>query len=346
MNVKRAAGRETMADETHIRLLAAHLADCGTGWSMGTFGAIGEFTRDPDERVLSAISDATAAVVTSRGGLRLKPHSDQQLIASESLTKESWSQRVALCLPKAHCTMNTRRVLTELGPDGDALRPTDQGGVLFDLGLGCVQVDVCVRIPDPDTVQALRRVAGQPVFAPQSQALQILMAANPHRVFLTRLGRLEVFQPIPPPDGRSPDGPHTHILPKLLASKRTHAATEPLPDGWVPCAHFYPGHPQRDQLGISHSFDRTKHDAFQALLDQFGVPELTRLKRDVIRKIGTGEPPVTGDNFGGRYGRATLRIVLRQAVASRYSAPTLQHWLSTFDERGADDPVDPMDQLH
>lgn len=335
-----------MADENHIRLLAAQLADCGTGWSMGTFGAIGEFTRDPDERVLSAISETTAAVVTPRGGLRLKAHSDQRLIASEVLTNESWSQRIALCLPEAHCMMNSRQVLTELGPDDDALRPVDQGGVLFDLGLGCLQVDVCVRIPNPDTARALRRVAGQPVFAAESSALPILMAANPHRVFLTRIGRLEVFQPIPAPNGRSPDGPHTHILPKLLVSARTHAATEPLPEGWVPCAHFYPAHPQRDQLGIPHSFDQTKHDVFQKLLDRFGVPELTRLKRDVIRKVETGEHPISGDELGGRHGRAALRLALRQTLASGHSPPTLQDWLSAFDNRSADDPVDPMEQLH
>ncbi len=331
-----------MAGDTPARLLAAHLADDNTGWSMGTFGAIGEFTRDPDEAVLSTTDDAGLSVVTSRGGLRLSALKELRLIASESLTRESWSQRVALCLPQDRCVMHERRALTELGPDDDALRDADRGGVLFDLGLGCRQVDVCVRIPDADTVQALRRAIGQPVFAPGSIALPVLMAANPHRVFLTRLGRLEVFQPIPPPGGRSPDGPHTHLLPKLFATGRTHAATEPLPDGWIPCAHFYPAHPQRDGLGRAHPFQTEWHTAFQNLLYAFGSPELTALKQRVMAGIAAGEAPGPETESGGRHARATIRIALRQMQAAGASYPALQNWLATFDHHGPDDPVDPM----
>lgn len=327
-------------------VLAAHLADCRTGWSMGTFGAIGEFTRDADEPVLSFGDVATRAVVTSRGGLCLAGSDELRLIASESLTKESWSQRVALCLPQDRCTMHERRVLTELGPDDDALRDVDRGGALFDLGLGCRQVDVCVRIPDIDTAQALRRAIGQPVFAPGSIALPLLMAANPHRVFLSRLGRLEVFQPIPPPDGRSPDGPHTHILPKLLVTGRTHAATEPLPDGWTPCAHFYPAHPQRDGPGRARDFQTEWHTAFQKLLDVFGSPELVALKRHVMARIAAGDAPGPETGMTGRHERATIRIALRQMRGAGTTSAALRDWLAVFDHHGTDDAIDPMDQLH
>ena len=47
------------------------------------------------------------------------------------------------------------------------------------------------------------------------------------------MGRVEVFQPIPSPDGKSPEGPHTHVLPRLLAHGRLNAATVPVPDGWL-----------------------------------------------------------------------------------------------------------------
>ena len=116
------------------------------------------------------------------------------------------------------------------GADDEALRERDRDAVLFDLGLGALQVDCCVRVADPEVAAQLRAHCGQPVFA--APAMGIILAANPHRVFLSRLGRIEVFQPIPPPDGKSPDGPHTHVLPGLLRHRRTHAATEPIPDGW------------------------------------------------------------------------------------------------------------------
>lgn len=137
----------------------------------------------------------------------------------------------------------------EIGRDSDALRAEDREGVLFDLGLGTLQVDVCVRSSDPEVVAALRGCAGKSIFAPGNEAMRVILAANPHRVFVSRIGRAEVFQPIPPPGGKSPSGPHSHVLPKLLAHGRTHAATEPLPDEWIPCAHFYPPHPLRDRFG-------------------------------------------------------------------------------------------------
>ena len=119
----------------------------------------------------------------------------------------------------------------------------------------------------------------------------IILATNPHRVFLSRLGRVEVFQPIPPPDGKSPDGPHTHVLPGLLRHRRTHAATEPIPDGLVPCAHVYPPHPAKDGMGRARPFDRAHHEAFQAILRSYGDPKFLALKQQVLDAVAAGADP-------------------------------------------------------
>jgi hypothetical protein len=37
-------------------------------------------------------------------------------------------------------------------------------------------------------------------------AMRIILMSNPHRVFISRVGRAEIFQPIPPPGG-PPMGP-------------------------------------------------------------------------------------------------------------------------------------------
>ncbi len=103
--------------------------------------------------------------------------------------------------------------------------------ILFDLGLGALQADFCVRINDHGLAARLREHAGRAVFEPGNPAMAMILAANPHRVFVSRLGRIEVYQPIPPPSGKSPEGPHTHVLPRLLNSGRTHPATEPVPEG-------------------------------------------------------------------------------------------------------------------
>ena len=129
--------------------LAGQLADTDASWSIGTFGAIAEFSRDASEAAeLQQTSDAIS-VVTDKGGLCIVPRSDLRLIASESPATESWSHRMALCLPHASCAMSGREVFTEVGADGGALRPQDRGGVLFDLGLGILQIDACVRLLNP-----------------------------------------------------------------------------------------------------------------------------------------------------------------------------------------------------
>ena len=326
--------------------LAVRLADTDTSWSMGTFGAIAEFSRDVSEAAELQQTSAAISVVTDKGGLCIVPRPNLRLIASESPTTESWSHRMALCLPHGSCAMSGRAVLTEIGPDGGALRPQDRDDVLFDLGLGILQIDACVRVSDPAVVAVLRGCTGKSVFAPSNDAMHIILAATPHRVFVSRIGRAEVFQPIPPPDGKSPDGPHTHVLPKLLSHRRTHAATEPLPEGWVPCAHLYPPHPLRDRLGQWHPFRHDCHTAFQALLERYGNPDLVALKRHIIRSVTSGCEPSTVALPNGRFARAIVRVTLRQLQASGRTLASLPAWLSACDRLRPADEDDPMEALH
>jgi hypothetical protein len=330
-----------------IDFLAGQLADTEAGWSVGTFGAIAEFTREAGETAELNRTSESISIVTDKGGLRIAPLSDLRLIASESPTAESWSHRVALCLPVASCAMSGRSTLTEIGPDDAALRVEDRSGVLFDLGLGTLQIDACIRVGEPDVVAALRSRAGKSLFEPENDTMRIILAANPHRVFVSRVGRAEVFQPIPPPGGKSPDGPHTHVLPKLLAHRRTHAATEPVPEGWVPCAHIYPAHPLRDQLGRKCAFRKPHHAAFQDLLERYGVPELVALKRQVVDAAAAGRRPDAMYVRNDRFARATVRAALRQLSVAEPLSPALAEWLSAYDRLDPSDDVEnPMEALH
>jgi len=313
-----------------LDVLVEQLTDVETGWSIGTFGAIAEFSRDSGEATEIDIGDEAVSAVTTRGGLRIGVSRGLRPIAAETLTRQSWSQRVALCLREQVCTMNQRAVLTEIGPDEQSLRPQDRAAVLFDLGLGALQVDACVRSDDPTAVAALRAWQGRSLFDPGCGAMAVILAANPHRVFLSRLGRIEVFQPIPPPKGKSPQGPHTHVLPRLLRHRRTHAATEPVPQGWVPCAHFYPPHPARDDVGETRPFQDGRHVAFQALLDRYGDPDLLTVKRDVAAAVAAGREP-SAVTASDRFARATVRIALRQLQALQPELPALAGWRSAHD---------------
>ncbi len=327
-----------------IDLLHRAIADPDTQWSLGTFGAIAEFSRDSDEPVTLRQSNDAVSAVTARGGIAIRHHPRNRALASESITKSGWNQRIALCLSEADAAMGRRTELTELGADGAALCSEDRDSILFDLGLGAPHADFCVRIADGKSAAELRRHAGRPVFEPGNPAMGLILAANPHRVFSSRLGRIEVYQPIPPASGKSPDGPHTHVLPNLLRSGRTHPATEPIPEGWVPCAHLYPPHPARDGSGEARPFDTTHHDSFQSMIERFGSPEILAIKRRVRDAISAEQPPsaIPGD----RHGRANIRIALRQLKAAGHVSPVLQSWLQNFDPAGLETDADEADLHH
>jgi Family of unknown function (DUF6925) len=214
--------------------LFARLADPRSHWSLGTWGAIAEFARDADEAAALVCDSGSISALTARGGLRI----DCAGIRTAALGDDC----LALCLPQAQCAMGRRAVLTEIGPDRDALRGEDREAPLFDLGLDVLQLDACVRASDVALAAQLRAHCGQSIFSHGSPAIGIILAANPHRVFASRVGRIEVYQPIPPHGGESPEGPHTHLLPELLRERRTHAPEASIPAGFVPCAYVNTTH--------------------------------------------------------------------------------------------------------
>ena len=313
------------------KLLNEQVINPDTLWSLGTFGAIAEFSRDATEAVRISTSGSDISAVTGRGGLTLHMVEQLRPFASESITMLNWAHRVALCLPKSACEMSRRSVLTELGPDRGALRVEDRGHTLFDLGLDALQTDLCVRVGDEATVAQLREHVGGSVFEPGNPAMGIILASNPHRVFISRVGRVEVYQPIPPTNGKSPEGPHTHVLPKLLKAKRTHPATELVPADWVPCAHFYPAHPLRDAMGEPRPFDHARHEAFQRMLDAYGSPVGVDTKGKVMAAIAKGQPPWISNIAADRVVRTNIRVALRQLKALQHPSPAIPAWLEAFD---------------
>jgi len=76
-----------------IDLLQREISNPDTQWSLGTFGAIAEFSRDPDEPVRLSQSPDAVTAVTPRGGIALKPHASIRPFASEGITKAGWNQR-------------------------------------------------------------------------------------------------------------------------------------------------------------------------------------------------------------------------------------------------------------
>jgi hypothetical protein len=233
---------------------------------------------------------------------------------------DTWSSELALCMPAIEPLSGG--VVTPLGPDHQALRATDRTMALYDLGIGLGAVRFCVRTTDPHAIEALHAAAGQ---AASGDILHALMAAflhaQPHRVLLSPAGRIEVTAPIPMPDGRSPEGPHTHLLPALLASGRTHSANTPIPPGWQPILMLHPPGAWRDGLGRRTPYSREADDASGRLFQRFGLADERALRGQVEAAIAAGQAPQSFPRPSERRARAHLRVVLRRLAAAGSPGP-------------------------
>ncbi|CAM3240652.1 hypothetical protein SAMN04488021_13427 [Paracoccus aminovorans] len=312
----------------------------GTGWSMGSFGAIAEFHHVAGDPAATPLPGC--GIVTARGGIRLENIAAIRPVAWEGLSPRPhrWQQGVALCLPEGETGTARRSVLTELGPDTGALRDQDREAVLFDLGLDQPQVDFCVRTSDPALIAALRAECGRGVF--ESHAMAAILPAHPHRVALTGIGRVEVFQKIGGPDtgGVSPPGPHTHVLPKLLRSRRTHSANTPIPPGLVPVAGLHPESPVMDTMGADRDFDAAAFADFQRMLAEWGDGGRNALKARVWAALAEGVAPGDFPPPDDRHARTALRVALRQAERRDGPSPALAAWRAAFDRDTAEPDED------
>lgn len=299
--------------------IARQLKDIQAGWSIGSFGAIGEFHQRMDDHLL--VDDPTQLLyVTEKGGIWI----DQEMlhqskcIAYEGLSRnpQRWSSEVVFCLPELEARMNNRDQVTELGLDQGALRDTDRTCLLFDMGLSLANVDFCIRTSDPELIRVLRGAEGKSIFAPDNPAMAAILKLHPHRVVISKLGRVEIYQKIGGPEtgGVSPDGPHTHVLPKLIKSGRTHSANTPVPDCFFPCLYLHPANPVMAPDGKDIPFQIDYFTAFQNILAQYGDPEILSLKGQVREAVANLKSPADFPEPTTRQGRAAMRIALRQLL--------------------------------
>jgi len=224
---------EGIADLVHDTLAAA-----AGGWSMGVEGALAEFVV-AGGRAEVVRRGRTVEAVTLGGGLRLAIPAAAQAFAVADPHPPDGPGAVYLAVPRASLGVPPP-VVTVLGPDRAALRPEDGGGVLVDLAVGRAAAAFCIRTGDAALLTRLRAVEGSTWPDALAAVGPAVVAASPHRVVSTPVGRIEVWNPIPPDQGTSPDGPHTHLLPALLATGRELPAGHKLPAGLAPAAAFHP----------------------------------------------------------------------------------------------------------
>jgi hypothetical protein len=175
--------------------------------------------------------------------------------------------------------------------------------LLFDLGSASRSpTSACARAIRPPS-RVCARSCGHALFSHEAAALLGRHAgAQPAAGVPQQVARVEVYQPIPPADGKTPDGPHTHVRPQLVGHRRSHAATVPIPAGWSPVLWLFPAHPLDGD-----SLDVERFEAFQALLRRFG-PATTREGKAAYAS-GARE-----DSLASRSARYAFRVAQRQAA--------------------------------
>lgn len=308
-------------------LIADFAADPDHGWSIGSFGAIGEFVRDADEPATIARGPSRLEIVTPRGAMRVAPAADLVPLAWDSLSGdgESWGHALAFCCARPQ---TPDRAIRALGHDSDALRPQDRGDRLFDMGVGSGAVIMALRTGDAALIAALDALEGVAMLSVPALMGEVLRA-QPHRVLLSPAGRIEVFQPIPPPDGTSPEGPHTHLLTKLVPKDRPHSANVPIPYGMQAALTLHPRSPWRDKLGERHDFMPAHDAAFAPWLARFGLAEDRDTERALHALLDGGALPGADGWPQTRRGRTKARILLRRRAAAgdRRVVP----WRAMFD---------------
>lgn len=221
-------------DEHRIRAFVLDSLRRGDGtWSLGVHGAVAEAPiLDP-----AACLEGDAVVARGRGGaLRLRI--DRDIRAFRQVGAADGVGATVLAVSRRRLPGTAPAGLTERGRDEAAIDPADDG-ILFDLGLGFRAARFMIRTADPALLRLLRRVAGAPLARVLAEAGAALAAASPTRVVEAYGARAEIVSPIPPPDGRSPEGCHTHLLPGALALARETPPGLDLGDAHAPVAvHF------------------------------------------------------------------------------------------------------------
>ncbi|MEM9628787.1 MAG: DUF1289 domain-containing protein [Pseudomonadota bacterium] len=207
---------------------------------LGVVGALGEFMPRPDAPVAVHLEGSVLIARTEGAALRLRLEDTTRALAFSNADPADGKEPIALVVPRQRWAVPAVSVLTALGPDREAITEDGLAGLLFDLGLGRQEARFLVRIADEHSREVMEAHLGTPLLEALPKIGPMLVRTSPPRVIETPLGRVEIATSIPPPGGKSPNGPHTHLLPAYLASGRTMPAGMNIPESYLPGTILYP----------------------------------------------------------------------------------------------------------
>jgi predicted Fe-S protein YdhL (DUF1289 family) len=220
-----------------IRSFVTETLRPGGTWITGVLGAVAEFCLGEGEAYEIETDSNLVRVLSPRGAISF--HIGENLRAL-SFGSMSGREIIVLAMPRGEAKSFPGEGLVCLGPDRDAIRERARDEILYDFGLGRRTAGFGIRTACPDLIAQLDCANGLDwrQFLPSIGA--DIQRASPTRVVRNAIGRIEVFTAIPLPDGESPAGPHTHLLPAYLIEGSDVPSKIDMPEGYVACATYYP----------------------------------------------------------------------------------------------------------
>jgi len=222
-----------------IRSFVTSTLEAGRGTRViGVVGAVAEFTMAQHANVDVRVDADDITAYTQNGAMRVKINDD---IRALTFDPPDWEReaRIVLALKRERGRLPVASGVADLGPDADALLQ-EKSTKLYDLGLARKEGRFCVRLGEGAAQEALDGSKGLTFPKALPTIAGPLVIESPTRIVESTLGRIEVQGQIPPPDAKSPDGPHTQLLPDHLETRRALPVGMDLPRAYLPGAVFYP----------------------------------------------------------------------------------------------------------
>jgi predicted Fe-S protein YdhL (DUF1289 family) len=217
-------------------------------WVLGCHGATAEFMIEAGEAMTAALGRDEVVATTAQGGLRFRLLDNLRALQLRDPRAPDGTRAIFLAIPKPKNETAATPGLTIQGADRDAIQAAHREQAIFDLGLARAEMRFMVRTGTAELRHALTAAQGLTLDGMLARVGPMLLRAGPTRVVETVLGRIEVYAPIPAPGGKSPPGPHTHLLPQHLAMRRATMPGIDLPNAYTLCATFYPRSQPGDEI--------------------------------------------------------------------------------------------------
>lgn len=264
-----------MIDQSLKKLLINASVDPRAAWAIVRDGVVAEFSIFEGDIHKRTIVDDDLFVDTALASLKLTFDECIKPIVSETAAYRCspWVQNIYLCIPENMARMSQRKQLTHIGQ-------YDQGGELWDLGVGYDTIDVYIIVRDASLHQQLKQKEGHYIID-DPKLLKEIINSSPVRLFKTKFAEIMVKQKIPV-NGEHAEGPHTHLIPSII-----HRLQYPLPieSDVSPVIQVDPFGSVIDGNGKYHEWKGFEVDEFQSLLNAHGRNKYLKNKSTIKDKI-------------------------------------------------------------